>query len=497
MPGKLTLKIKEWAHFHVAKETIDFMSLNRLRLNLSASSSIPCKMPYALLSREREETLQQALADTSLTFDRMKIILNPYGQAPLAAVSVFHTPAPCYVTYTVAGHSPRSEYRYTSREADTTHFVPVFGLYPDENNSVTFTLTDSGSTILSSRTIRIKTEPLPEELAAHPETSSYPFSCDSEGNIRYYLTVPADTAGLIAISNDRYLLAEKEIATPTFREPQSTHLHELNLLGRFYRTYYIASGIHDSFCEKEPGGNLLVLSNSLFSHMNDTVLEIDRQTGAVKKTWDFRRHFDISQRDITDWIHLDAISYLSDKNSLLVHSRRFQSAFQFDYNTGRRKQVMENAAFPHAISIRRLSGLPVPEKLLSDREEEIPFSIVGWLNAPKLYQGASIETTNAIDLNTIWEKYKLRFTLSGDTLLVEMGEHPIQEILFAKIDRIYQLDMTAFLSSDNPYSTTSYTLAVPFTEMYSGTYTVILRFADGGQEILSDTITLSRSRKVE
>lgn len=444
MSGKIATKFKEWVYFHISKEKTDFMSLNRLRLNLSATSTLPTTTPYVIQSRQGNEILQQAIEDTTLTFDTMKIIQNPYGQAPLTAVAVFHTSEPYCLSYTVAGHSSENEYRQEIKEAVTTHFVPIFGLYPGEDNLVTLTLTDAGMDIISSRTIHIKTEPLPKELAERREESFYPFFCDNEGIIRYYLTVPVNNTGLIELSDERYLLAEEGIATPTLAEPQSTHLHELNLLGCFYRTYYIATGIHGGMCEKEPGGNLLVLSNSVTSPMNDTVLEIDRQTGAVVK---------------------------------------------------RQKQVPEEILLPSPAPVQNIPVMSTPKYLMPHLKNEIPYSIVGWLNAPSLYQGASIETTDAIRLSQLQRKYHLHISLSGDTVLIEMGECPIQEILFAKIDRIYQMDMTPFLPSDDNSAPVHYTLAVPFTEMYSGTYTIVLRFADGRQEVLSDTITLSRTRR--
>lgn len=443
MSGKITTKLKEWIYFYITKEKTDFMSLNRLRLNLSATSTLPCMTPYVVQSQQGNELLQQAMEDTAITFDTMKVVPNPYGQAPLTAVAVFHTAEPCFLSYTVAGHSSESEYRQETKEAATSHFIPILGLYPNEDNLVTLTLTDADSNVISSRTIHIQTEPLPKELAEQREKSPYPFACDGEGSIRYYLTIPVSHTGVIKLSGERYLLAEEGIATPTLTKPQPTHLHELNLLGCVYRTYYIATGIHGGICEKEPGGNLLVLSNSFLSSTDDIILEIDRQTGAVVK---------------------------------------------------RQKQMPEHTAFPPSVSFQNIPDIPTPEYLLPHIKGEIPYSVVGWLNAPALYQGASIETTDAIPLSRLQEKYNLHVSLSGDTLLIEMGEYPIQEILLAKIDRIYQMDMTPFLSIDDDVSA-RYTLAVPFTEMYSGTYTIVLRFADGGQEVLADTVTLSRTRQ--
>ena len=58
-----------------------------------------------------------------------------------------------------------------------------------------------------------------------------------------------------------------------------------NYLGRIYRQYYVKNGIHHEVIEKEPGGNLFVLSSSIAGHTEDVVLEIDRKTGETVKNW--------------------------------------------------------------------------------------------------------------------------------------------------------------------------------------------------------------------
>ena len=88
----------------------------------------------------------------------------------------------------------------------------------------------------------------------------------------------------------------------------------------------------------------------------------------------------------------------------------------------------------------------------------------------------------------------MRFFVSGDALYLTTRGGELLEILFTKYDRIYQLDLSGLPQEDDRYDNYAYTMAVPFTEMHSGTYSIILRFTDGGQEVLADTVTLSRTR---
>lgn len=58
----------------------------------------------------------------------------------------------------------------------------------------------------------------------------------------------------------------------------------MDYFGRVYHEYYIPEGLHHDACEMTPGGNLLTASSSMKQWVEDTVIEIDRNTGNVVKT---------------------------------------------------------------------------------------------------------------------------------------------------------------------------------------------------------------------
>lgn len=453
MSGRLTTlsdRIKEWTQFHFSSFKIDFMSLNRLRLNLNINGGIPERTPYTELTREKEAELEALIQDKSLTFDTMKIVTNPYGLAPLTAMAVFHTDTPCCLSYTVKGASPDTDYRHSFCEPVTTHIAPIFGLYPDTDNILTLELT-AENTVIASRTIRIKTSPLPHPLTDSPDGSFYPFWRDCAGDIRYFLNVPSSDAGLTAISDDRFLMADARVRTRTGRFPLPTHLYEFDLLGRFYHTYYIGSGIDEIYGEREASGNFCIVTGSHPRENGKTMLELDRQTGAVTKASapaPISKNGAVQPRTAIERSHLEA---LSSENP---------EAF---YRTGR--SLTETA-----------------------------YAMCGWLSAPVLYKGASIQTAAAVSQEYMAENYNMRFFVSGDALYLTTRGGELLEILFTKYDRIYQLDLSGLPQEDDRYDNYAYTMAVPFTEMHSGTYSIILRFTDGGQEVLADTVTLSRTR---
>ncbi len=93
--------------------------------------------------------------------------------------------------------------------------------------------------------------------------------------------------------------------------------------------------------------------------------------------------------------------------------------------------------------------------------------------------------------------YGITFSINGDSLLVNTTGDLIQEIVFSHPDRIYQLDLTNPPLDEALYEKYRYTLTVPLTEMYSGTYSLVIRFRDGKQEVLQDALSLSRRRNNE
>ncbi len=451
MQAKITSKLKEWTQSHLSPLKIDFMSLNRLRLNLSADSTLAMRTPYTEQSRAKAESLQNLFSESVWNFNTLRVVVNPFGTTPLTALLLFHTDTPCQLTYTVQGHQKDASFCLEGPKNQTSHAIPIFGLYPGEENLVDLILHSETGETVGRRTIHIQTETVDPLL----DSRHWPVIRDSAGDIRYFLSVPAGSLGWMPLSGGRFLIAEESLVTPEIRSPRCTHLHEFDLLGFTCKTYYIGSGISGVVQEKEPGGNLWIPSFDT-RHEEPVLLEADRQTGAIVRA--------MEPVPMSDDDKPEPITYES---------------------------------FIHQI---RTEPKPVAEYLLNPREYAGEFSTVGWLTAPRIHKGASIATTNAVDRETLFRKYELTFTLCGDTLQIEQGTHRLQEILFSKNERIYQMDLSEYLPDEEEMELLRkkprQSITIPFTEMHSGTYYVILRFVSGEQEVLEDTITLSRTRQM-
>lgn len=80
---------------------LNFMSLNRLRLNQTVSGQIPVTISLTEKTRMAENLLWARSHDASTSFESMELLLNPYGITPLTALCMFHTDTRCRLSYTV------------------------------------------------------------------------------------------------------------------------------------------------------------------------------------------------------------------------------------------------------------------------------------------------------------------------------------------------------------------------------------------------------------
>ena len=92
-------KITSWLKSHVTQYKIDFMSLNRLRLNQTVSGQIPVTISLTEKTRMAENLLWARSHDASTSFESMELLLNPYGITPLTALCMFHTDTRCRLSY--------------------------------------------------------------------------------------------------------------------------------------------------------------------------------------------------------------------------------------------------------------------------------------------------------------------------------------------------------------------------------------------------------------
>lgn len=279
------------------------------------------------------------------TLEDPKIVVNPYGISPLTALIIFNTKDLTTPSITIKGLDENSTFTNTFKPSKQ-HILPVYGLYPDKENTVIITVNEK------EYVFKIKTEALPDDFAladiatsdsnslnndlyfVTPSSKGYTAAYDINGDVRWYLK--GDFIWDIKRLNNGHLLlsSNRLINNPYY----TTGLAEMDLLGKIYYEYSLPGGYHHDVAEL-PSGNLLVASNDFANNtVEDYLVEIDRLTGEIVKTVDLK---EIIQVDSTgnenwteyDWFHNNSVWYDEKTNSITVSGRHQDAVVNIDYST--------------------------------------------------------------------------------------------------------------------------------------------------------------------
>lgn len=238
-------------------------------------TNISCHQSAALKTLCRDRYLGIVLESGTYNFDHIFVIRNPYGEAPLTALALFQTSEPCAVRVTVKGDHETEDYTSEVPPA-RLHRVPILALYAGRENIVQLQLLDKNGGLLRERTILVPTKNLPsylrdlidiKKMSKDPAFKNILISggldintCafDRTGQIRYYLRRPVKGYGVFPLAGGRFYFMEKRVSRPTYTNPTAVQGHDMDYMGRVFKTYFSEKGIHHTVEEKTPGGNLLV-----------------------------------------------------------------------------------------------------------------------------------------------------------------------------------------------------------------------------------------------
>ena len=314
------------------------------------TSTITKSKDRVIKSYNLDKQIQDELENGGHTFLEPFTILNPFGNSPLTAVVLFETEEEYAVRVTVEGNTDETDV-VGNVEASTLHRVPIIGLYPDKENEVTIELLDNNGSVVDTTVVFIQTDVLPSsmenlvEVEKYTETSSYgllevsgfgtphPFAFDTQGDVRWYLSESYASYGYFPLSNGHFIVMDGDVMTQTYEKPHAQQLYEMDYLGRVHQIYFIEKGAHHEIIEMTPGGNLLVLTNSIDEHVEDVVEEIDRETGEIVKSLDMREIFGDTYVDRMDWAHLNTASYNPIDDTVILSPRNIHSGIKIDWST--------------------------------------------------------------------------------------------------------------------------------------------------------------------
>lgn len=309
------------------------------------------------------------------TIETPLIITNPYKTAPLTALICFTTETATSCEVLVKGTSKNTDICYKIEGINTTHFIPVYGLYADSTNTVKITLIESNIT----SEYKIKTDPLPanmqpievekqlesDEVQITFITDTFVRAFDQQGKIRWYLieeiTLPSISPicflknGNIAIMNNK-LLHHLYYVSGIF---------EVSMLGKIENEFLVTGANHEIL--ELNNGDLLVSCEKSNVTTEDYIVIIDRKTGEVKSDFDLKEILKIKpEGDITyqcclyayrkildkdkdiadkqiqaevklkfmyDWLHMNSVYYNEAENFIIISSRVKDSVIKIDTTT--------------------------------------------------------------------------------------------------------------------------------------------------------------------
>lgn len=286
------------------------------------------------------------------TIDNPNVILNPYGNSPLTALILFETNEEVSPTVTIVGKDENTTFTHTFN-ASQEHLLSIYGLYADYNNEVIIEYEVDGETI--SKTVNIQTEELPDDFILPtrveadkenldnqlyfftPSSSGYTCAYDVNGDVRWYLTNYA-LWKIDRLENGHLLVSTERLVNPPY---YMTGLYEMDLLGKIYVEYSLPGGYHHDYYEME-NGNLLIASddfNNAKGTVEDYIVELDRKTGEIVKTFDLKNVLNMSDGKSEnwtdyDWFHNNSVWYDENTNSITLSGRHQDAVINIDYETG-------------------------------------------------------------------------------------------------------------------------------------------------------------------
>ena len=301
----------------------------------------------SLVTKQYE--LEKNYSAKGYTIEEPKVVLNPYGNSPLTALVLFETEEEVEPTIIVEGKSKLTTFKNTFSKSKE-HYLSIYGLYPDKENIVIINFGDI------TKEIKIKTEKLPEDFILPtnvkkdeskltndlyfftPSSKGYTCAYDINGDVRWYLTNYA-LWKIDRLENGHMLVStERLINSPYYM----TGLYEVDLLGKIYNEYNLPGGYHHDYYEME-NGNLLIASDEFNNDdgtVEDIVVEIDRKSGKIIKTFDIKDVLNMTDGKSEnwidyDWFHNNSVWYDEKTNSITLSGRHQDAVINISYETGK------------------------------------------------------------------------------------------------------------------------------------------------------------------
>lgn len=257
------------------------------------------KVPQqAYLSQTRDYAFEKILDRHLYTFQHLLVIPNPYDVVKQSALLLFNSSKETKIRYRVIGDTPEADFiaetEYTKR-----HRVPVLGLYLERNNRVELEMIDTEGTVIKRRMLRLYVSDTPAKLKdlkieQQDKKMSYfsfillngasysPFAIDRNGAIRYSIQLWTTNVGMLPLANGHFLYEDRTANRMNgIGQIKSCRFHEMDYLGRVYRTFLIDYSVLNVVAQY---GELLYLRVSCGEDESQRkIIELNLTSGEVKE----------------------------------------------------------------------------------------------------------------------------------------------------------------------------------------------------------------------
>ncbi len=301
------------------------------------------------LQQQSEENFLDEYEAGNFSVENPYFVLDPYDIAPLSGLVMFETLEAISYRLVITGKTEEANIEFVTPKT-THHFIPVYGLYPGHLNTITlYEITTEGEELISI--LKIPTHSLPPEIQLPtvidttyeyfgddlmmlmPALGSLPVAYDFAGDVRWYLSTNLSWAP-ISLNNGHLLLGTNKVISDPY---YTTGLYEIDYLGKIYTEYLLPGGYHHDVYEMN-NGNLLIASSDFDTTVEDIVVEMDRITGAILRSWDIADYLPeldgMAEMWTTyDWFHNNSIFYDETTDSIILSGRHQDAVISIGYTS--------------------------------------------------------------------------------------------------------------------------------------------------------------------
>ena len=295
-----------------------------------------------------EEAMLKELRSGAYTIDNPLVSYNLYLINPLSAVISFYTEEETAVTVTVFGKAKEGNITHTFPRAKE-HVLPVVGLYSGFVNRVevreyrgkVHTVEIEVPDVFEGNSPVESMDTTPEYLQddcifLSPSGAELAVAVDYAGDIRWCLNIKC-------VFDMKRLKNGRVVQMPYYM----SGMYETSACGKIYHEYRLPGGSHHDAFEM-PDGSLLCLTEDLTSGtVEDMCVLIDRETGDILKTWDYKNFLEpglgkSGSWSEKDWFHNNAVWYDEKSHSLTFSGRHMDSIVNIDFETGKLNWILSD-----------------------------------------------------------------------------------------------------------------------------------------------------------